>query len=331
MRLFLKEFEEPIVLRFGTFELVSGEWRKYTDNLLTPGVYPSGNQSENTTFTVASVNIEENGKRLPVPYVLPPGIEQEKMYTTTTVTNMNEQAQSLKIKDLGDGDARAIYKTTDYDLRQYKYLRMFVHAEKMFEIDEYETGDLSLFVRLGTDFTNNYYEYEIPLTFTPWYIGASNRETIWPEANELELDLEKLVKVKENRNAKIRSNDNSVSSLIPYYENVDGRKITVLGTPNIAGVKVLMIGVRNPKKQSIYDNDDMQPKSAEIWINELRLTDFNRSSGWAATGFARANLADLGDLSLSATYRSAGFGGLDQKVSEISQDNVGTVDVATNI
>ncbi|MEE1204285.1 MAG: cell surface protein SprA, partial [Bacteroidales bacterium] len=94
---------------------------------------------------------------------------------------------------------------------------------------------------------------------------------------------------------------------------------------------VLMIGVRNPKKQSIYDNDDMQPKSAEIWINELRLTDFNRSSGWAATGFARANLADLGDLSLSATYRSAGFGGLDQKVSEISQDNVGTVDVATNI
>ena len=331
MRLFLREFEEPIVLRFGTFELVSGEWRKYTDNLLTPGVYPSGNQSENTTFTVASVNIEENGKRLPVPYVLPPGIEQEKMYTTTTVTNMNEQAQSLKIKDLGDGDARAIYKTTDYDLRQYKYLRMFVHAEKMFEIDEYETGDLSLFVRLGTDFTNNYYEYEIPLTFTPWYIGASNRETIWPEANELELDLEKLVKVKENRNAKIRSNDNSVSSLIPYYENVDGRRITVLGTPNIAGVKVLMIGVRNPKKQSIYDNDDMQPKSAEIWINELRLTDFNRSSGWAATGFARANLADLGDLSLSATYRSAGFGGLDQKVSEISQDNVGTVDVATNI
>ena len=331
MRVFLREFEEPIVLRFGTFELVSGEWRKYTDNLLTPGIYPSGTQSENTSFTVATVNIFENGKRLPVPYAMPPGIEQEQIYTTTTVTNQNEQAQSLKILDLGDGDARAIYKTTDFDLRQYKRLKMFVHAEKVNEFDEYQTGELSLFVRLGTDFTNNYYEYEIPLSFTPWFISASNREAIWPEDNSVDIDLEKLVSVKENRNAKIRSNDNTVSSLIPYYENIDGRKITVLGTPNIAGVKVIMIGIRNPKKQHQNDGDDMLPKSAEIWINELRLTDFNRSSGWAATGFARANLADLGDISLSASYRSAGFGGLEQKISEISQDNIGTVDVATNI
>jgi cell surface protein SprA len=262
---------------------------------------------------------------------MPPGIEQEQIYTTTTVTNQNEQAQSLKILDLGDGDARAIYKTTDFDLRQYKRLKMFVHAEKVNEFDEYQTGELSLFVRLGTDFTNNYYEYEIPLSFTPWFISASNREAIWPEDNSVDIDLEKLVSVKENRNAKIRSNDNTVSSLIPYYENIDGRKITVLGTPNIAGVKVIMIGIRNPKKQHQNDGDDMLPKSAEIWINELRLTDFNRSSGWAATGFARANLADLGDISLSASYRSAGFGGLEQKISEISQDNIGTIDVATNI
>ncbi len=331
MRVFLREFEEPIILRFGTFELVSGEWRKYTDNLLTPGIYPSGTQSENTTFTVATVNIEENGSRLPVPYAIPPGIEQEKMYSTTAVTNLNEQAQSLTIRELGDGDARAIYKTAEMDMRQYKRLKMFVHAEKLNEFDEYRTGDLSLFIRLGTDYTNNYYEYEVPLAFTPWYIGASNRDAIWPSANELDIDLERMVKVKENRNSKIRSNDPAVSSLIPYFENVDGRKITVLGTPNIAGVKVIMIGVRNPKKQSINDNDDMLPKSAEIWINELRLTDFNRSGGWAATGFARANLADLGDVSLSAGYRSAGFGGIEQKISEISQENVGNLDLATNI
>ena len=124
MRMFLREFEEPIILRFGTFELVSGEWRKFTDNLLEPGLYPTGTQSENTTFSVASVNIEENGKRLPVPYALPPGIEQEQMYSTTSVTNMNEQAQSLKICELSDGDARAIYKTTELDLRQYKRLNV---------------------------------------------------------------------------------------------------------------------------------------------------------------------------------------------------------------
>lgn len=331
MRLFLKGFEEPVILRFATFELVSGEWRKYTDNLLSPGIYPGGEQTENTTFTVASVNIEENGKRSPIPYVLPPGIDREKMYSTTSMTNMNEQAQSMKIGDLADGDARAIYKTTELDIRQYKRLKMFVHAEQLNEFDDYKKGDMTLFIRLGTDFTNNYYEYEVPLSFTPWYTGTSNREAIWPTDNEVDIDLERLVKVKENRNEKVRGGDQTVSSLIPYYEVVDGKKLTVLGMPNIAGVKVIMIGVRNPKKQNENDNDDMLPKSAEIWINELRLTDFNRSGGWAATGFARTNLADLGDVSLAASYRSAGFGTLEQKVSEISQDNVGTLDFATNI
>lgn len=331
IRMFLKDFQDPVILRFATFELVSGDWRKYSDNLLAPGMYPSGTQTENTTFTVASVNIEENGKRTPIPYVLPPGIDREKMYSTTSYQQMNEQALSMKITDLSDGDARAIYKTSELDMRQYKKLKMFVHAEKMLEKDTYKNGEVNLFVRLGSDFTGNYYEYELPLNFTPWYTGATNRTAIWPTANDVEIDLEKIVKVKENRNEKMRSGDNSVSSLLPYYEIVDGRKITVLGSPSISNVQVMMIGVRNPKKVSINDDDDMQAKSVEVWINELRLTDFNKSAGWAATGTARTNLADLGDLSLSGSYRSAGFGTLEQSISKISQDNIGTFDVATNI
>lgn len=331
IRMFVKDFKEPVILRFATFELVSGDWRKYSDNLLTPGMYPTGTQTENTTFTVASVNIEENGKRSPVPYVLPPGIDRQKMYSSTSFQQMNEQALSLKVSDLSDGDARAIYKTAELDMRQYKKLKMFVHAEKMYERDAYKNGEVSLFLRLGSDFTNNYYEYELPLNFTPWNTGASDKEAIWPEANNIELDLEKIVKVKENRNEKVRSGDNTISSLLPYYEIVDGRKITVLGSPSISNVKVMMIGVRNPKKAHINDHDDMLPKSVEVWINELRLTDFNKSSGWAATGFARTNLADLGDLSLSGSFRSAGFGSLEQSISEISQDNVGAFDVSTNL
>ncbi|MFA6806845.1 MAG: cell surface protein SprA [Bacteroidales bacterium] len=331
IRMFLKDFKEPVILRFATFELVSGDWRKYSDNLLTPGMYPTGTQTENTTFTVASVNIEENGKRTPIPYVLPPGIDREKMYSSTSFQQMNEQALSVKVSDLSDGDARAIYKTAELDMRQYKKLKMFVHAEKMQERDAYNNGEVSLFIRLGSDFTNNYYEYELPLNFTPWNTGASDKEAIWPEANNVEIDLEKIVKVKENRNAKVRSGDNTTSSLLPYYEIIDGKKITVLGSPSISNVKVMMIGVRNPKKVHINDQDDMMPKSVEVWINELRLTDFNKSSGWAATGFARTNLADLGDLSLSGSYRSAGFGGLEQSISEISQDNIGSFDISTNL
>jgi cell surface protein SprA len=331
IRMFLKEFEEPVILRFATFELVSGDWRKYTDNLLSPGMYPSGTQTENTTFTVASVNIEENGKRSPIPYVLPPGIDREKMYSSTSFQQMNEQSLSMKVTDLSDGDARAIYKTSDLDMRQYKKIKMFVHAEKMLERDDYKSGEVNLFVRLGSDFTNNYYEYELPLNFTPWYTGLSDDKAIWPEGNNVEIDLEKIVKVKESRNRKVRSGDNSVSGLLPYYEIVDGRKITVLGSPSISNVKVMMIGVRNPKKKNVQDNDDMMPKSVEVWINELRLTDFNKSSGWAATGFARTNLADLGDVSFSGSYRSAGFGSLEQSITQISQDDVGSFDISTNI
>ena len=331
IRMFLKEFEEPVILRFATLELVSGDWRKYTDNLMTEGMYISGTQTENTTFTVASVNIEENGKRSPIPYVIPPGIEREKEYRSTSFQQLNEQSLSMKITDLSDGDARAIYKTSDFDMRQYKKMQMFVHAEKVNEGDNYRNGEVSLFVRLGSDFTHNYYEYELPLNFTPWYTGSSNEEAIWPKANNVELDLEKIVKVKESRNKKVRSGDNSVSSLIPYYEIVEGKKVTVLGSPSISNVKVMMIGVRNPKKVHINDNDDMLAKSVEVWINELRLADFNKASGFAAVGFARTNLADLGDLAISGSYRSAGFGTLEQSISEISQDNVGTFDISTNI
>ncbi|MDR1726265.1 MAG: cell surface protein SprA [Bacteroidales bacterium] len=330
MRMFLRDFEEPIILRFGTFELVAADWRKYTDNLFENGIYTPP-QTDNTKFTIASVNIEENGKRFPVPYNLPPGIEREDLLSGTTNVLANEQALSIKIENLADGDARAIYKTTEFDMRQYGKLKMFVHAEKMYEQEDYNTGELSLFLRIGTDFTNNYYEYELPLSFTTWGTSFIDKEAIWPEKNNIDIDLERLVKVKENRNAQIRGGSSNVAISLPYYEYVDGKKMSVVGSPNIGSVKVIMIGVRNPKKKNINDNDDMLPKSAELWINELRLTDFNRSSGWAATGFARTNLADLGDLSISGSYRSAGFGSLEQKVSEVSLDNIGTFDIATNL
>ena len=46
----------------------------------------------NTLFDVSAVNIEENGNRSPVNYVLPPGIEQEIDNTTTATRQQNEQS-----------------------------------------------------------------------------------------------------------------------------------------------------------------------------------------------------------------------------------------------
>ena len=321
MRMFLNDFQEPIILRFATLELVYATWRKYTENLLQPGDYPTGTGS-NTSFSISTVNIEENGSRYPVPYVLPPDIEREEWYTTSTdAIQLNEQALSLDITDLASGDARAVYRSTQYDLRNYGKLKMFVHAEKKSESAPIEDDDLVLFVRLGSDYTSNYYEYEVPLKFTQWGVGKDDPYAIWPRENNVEIDLTKLVDIKTNRNRLIRNGDISYSSQLLYSEYVEGRKYTVLGTPNLGKVKVIMIGVRNPKKESLDDGNDMMPKSCIVWLNELRLTDFNNRGGWAAMALARTNLADLGNLSVYGSYRTSGFGNLEEKPTSLELVN----------
>lgn len=330
MRMFLKGFSEPIICRFATLELVRGEWRKYGNQLLSPGDYVPADQSA-TTFNVSAVNIEENGKRTPIPYVIPPGIKREVNQATTNLQKLNEQSLSMRILNLGDGDARAIYKTADFDFRQFKNLKMYVHAEKAVVNEELKYGDLNVFIRLGSDFTQNYYEVEMPLAFTPWGVGSLDEYAIWPEINNMEINLESLVSVKERRNQAMRSGNTNISLINPYIE-FDGKfRITVVGSPSISNVKTIMIGVRNPKKKSLTDLDDMLPKSAEIWINELRLTDFNDKTGWAATARVRANLADLGDVTLSGTHSTAGFGSIEKKINETQKENITSYDIATNL
>jgi len=330
MRLFMRDFERPIVTRFATFELVRGEWRRYDHPLLEPGDYPSGDYGNETNFTVATVNIEENGKREPVPYVIPPGIERESNFGTTTYVLQNEQSIELNVSNLFDGDARGVFKTTDFDFRQYKKLKMFVHAEKLVEDEELEYGDMKAFIRIGADFTHNYYEYEVPLEFTKWGTLASATDSIWPEVNNFDIDLQELVHVKQNRNVALRDPNTDLRLDKPYTEYIGNNKVTVLGSPNISDVKGILIGVRNPKQQSGFD-DDGSSRSAIIWVDELRLTDFNDHPGWAATGRVEANLADLGRVTVSGSHSSAGFASLEKKINQIPLEYVTNFMVSTDI
>lgn len=311
MRMFLKQFDEPVILRFATLDLVYSTWRKYSEDLLQPGDYPTGT-SENTSFNISTVNIEENGSRQPVPYVLPPGIEREEWYSSgNSYTQLNEQSISLDVDQLSSGDARAIYRSTSYDLRYYGHMKMFVHAEKKYASDVLNDDDLVLFIRLGTDYTNNYYEYELPLKLTPWYTPSDDPYAIWPDDNLVDIDLQRMTEIKTSRNRKIRGGEAGYSPTLLYSEMVDGKKYTVLGTPNLGKVKVIMIGVRNPKKESLTDGNNMLPKSAIVWVNELRLSDYTNKGGWAAMALARTSLADVGNLSLYGSYTTANFGNLE--------------------
>ena len=341
MRMFVREFHNPIVLRFASLDLVKGEWRTYTQSIQAPGEYQPNDIANGTTLDISAVNIEENGRRSPVPYVIPPGIIQEQIVGTTAVTKLNEQSLQMTVQNLVDGDGRAIYKTTDFDLRQYKYLKMFVHAEQAKEDDPLYDQDLTVFMRLGTDFTENYYEYEIPLKVTPWETPYTNKEGIWPEINNFEILLEDLVTVKSNRNTAMKQPGSNVRLNLIYSERfkkgtIDGtdyyHTIKVIGNPTISDVQAMMIGVRNPKRQSLDNTtDDGLTKSVVLWVNELRLTDLSSNGGWAGTGRIEATLADLGRFVATGSYSSGGFGALDSDIIDNTFEANSQFSVSTDL
>ncbi|MFH1160257.1 MAG: cell surface protein SprA [bacterium] len=316
MRVFFKGFRKEIVCRFATLELTREEWRNYNYSLLAPGEYIPDEYQNQTTFDISTVSIEENGSMEPIPYVMPPGIDRETNWASTNFQQLNEQSMALNICNLVDGDARAAYKTTEFDFRQFKRLKMFVHAQQQIVSQDLKEGDLTVFIRIGSDFTQNFYEYEIPLMFTPWDVSADDAYTIWPESNAFDISLERLVQVKYDRIIAMREPGSKLTASMPYVE-YDGRnKITVIGSPTISDVGAIMIGIRNPKKTIDSPDDDGQAKCAQIWVDELRLNDFNKKGGWAAIARVAADLADLGRVQLIGSYSSAGFSTIERKTTQ---------------
>jgi cell surface protein SprA len=325
MRMFMRNFEDTTVMRFASLELVRSEWRKFNYSLLQGQEGLTIPETGNSAFEVSVVNIEESSQRVPVNYVLPPNTDRVVDVNTIQERELNEQALQLVAKDLPDGDARAVYKTIMYDLRQYRRLQMDVHAEALVSDMNLQNDDLSLFVRLGSDLQNNYYEYEIPLKLTPHgFYSDNHRYVVWPEENMLDINLSDFTELKAFRNA----NGGSVSVM---YEQVRGsHTVRVKGNPNLGRVKAIMIGVRNPIKKDIV-SDMGVPKSGAIWVNELRLSDFENKGGWAGTANLGLRLADFGNVSLSGNFVTAGFGGLEQTQQERSQEDIYRYDILSNL
>ncbi len=314
MRVFMRGFDKPVVCRLARFELVRSDWRRYQFDLQKPGEYIA-NDDNTTSFDVSAVSLQENGAKTPVNYVIPPGINQQQNIQTTNLVLLNEQALALKVCNLKDGDSRAIYKNIDLDVRSFKKLKMFMHAEQL-GTDVLHDNDVSVFVRLGSDFNNNYYEYEIPAKLTPKGYYDPNDETaklnVWPAANEFVIDFDDLTGAKTSRNSE--TGTDLVAAQKPFTKTFGGYNITIVGNPNLATIKSMMIGIRNTK------DDGALPKCAEVWVNELRLTDFQNKGGWATTGRVQAKLADFGQISLAATYSKPFFGSIEKKVSERSRE-----------
>ncbi len=334
MRMYMTGFTDDVVLRFATLDLVRGDWRTYTRSLRAESLGAELPADETgSSLDVNAVNILENEQRNPINYVLPPGIVREQLNNNNTIIAQNEQSLSLVVDNLGARDSRGVFKNLNIDLRQYENLKMFVHAEEIGTELSPSDATLAGFLRIGTDFSENFYQIELPLQFTPW--GATTDTEIWPDANRLDVALDDLKKVKSLR-INLRS-DNVPLSELRYYEIDNGEvipvgendprtpgrlRIGIKGNPSLGNIRSVMVGVKN--------NTD-QIQGGEVWFNELRLAGLDNEGGWASIVAMDANVADFANVTATASTSTSGFGGIDQMPNERAREDAITYDVVTNL
>lgn len=324
-RMFMTGFKSVTHLRFGTLELVRGEWRSYDFNLNNRGDAPAEGELD-----MSVVNIEENTTREPVNYILPPGVTRITDPGQAQITQLNEQSMQLKVMGIQAGDARAAYKDTRLDLRNYERMQMWVHGEALIDNPtNLRSGEMSVFMRLGSDVKNNYYEYEVPLTLTPpgRYKGDSPamRYEVWPADNYFNFKLQNLVDVKTSRNHAKSEGTPGVGYSVRFSErDPDNERniISVVGNPSLSDVRVMLVGVRNNSSTT---------KDAVVWLNELKVTDFNSEGGWAAKANATLGVSDIATVNFAAHKETAGFGSIDQSLSERRMDDYEQYNIAFQI
>lgn len=337
VRMYLKEFEEKTVFRFGTLDLVRSDWRRYKQTLQVNKDNPD---DDPTDFSVGIIGTIENEGS----YVVPPGIEQEELFNNNTVVRQNEQSLVVNVCDLESQDSRGVYKNLNIDMRQYKRLRMFIHAEEegsgfKDESDSNPNEALVGFIRMGNDLTENYYQIELPLQKSAK--GSTNADEAWPEENQINLPLAILGKIK----AQLISDGGPAVDGEPNFYDVVGddivavtdqfsgysagnHRVAIKGNPNFGDIRTLMVGVKNAVGGS---TPAASPVCAQVWFNELRLSDMDNEGGWAAVLSVDTNLADFANISATGRRSTSGFGTIEQGPSQRSLEDVKQYDVVTNI
>jgi cell surface protein SprA len=321
LRMIMTGWDQPVVLRMANFRMIGSRWRRYQANLKVG--FQKEEEKDYNDFNVSVVNLEENGAweagSNVSPYRIPPGVVRDRDNTSSVSRQLNEQSVQVCIDNLEDGDARAIFKNVAVDLYNYGRIKMFLHANSRTAQD----NELVAFLRLGTDFDQNYYEIEIPLKLSSTDIVEPTAREVWPEENEIDLDLNELYALK-----RIRDGDPAASTTAVYTGGtlVAGRHtLRILGRPDLTSVQVMMIGVRNPK------TPDSRSHSVCLWANELRVTDFNRTPGWAVSSTLSAKLADFATVTGSLRHTTFGFGSVSSKIGERTRDETTAYDVSASV
>ena len=340
MRLFMTGFSEEITVRFAAVELVRGEWRQFIGTL-DPNETDAQNQDDNTVLESIAVNVQENSNRIPIKYVLPPGVQREQLFDNNAVINQNEQSLALRVTaknrsipgGLEPEDSRAVFKNVEVDLRQFEKMKMFIHAEAIennVDANRLKDDEMVAFIRFGNDFTQNFYQVEIPLKVTPH--GTNSPEEIWPEDNEIDLRLSLLTQLKVLNIGGVNPNPDEIyflneDELDPTLANKPNKlRLGIKGNPNFGLVRTLMVGIRNTRTGQV----ELESIRGEVWFNELRVAGMKNKGGMAAIMSVDANAADFANISATGRMGTIGFGTLEQGPNERSREDMRQYDIVTN-
>ena len=320
MRLYLTRWEQPVVLRMVQPQFVANQWRQYLSRIVDPAIQVPGigTATDADAFAISTVSVEENGPSVAtasIPYIVPPNITRDVEYGSTAVSRQqNEQSLRLTVTNLRDGYAKAAYKNLTTNLLRYKRLRMYFHAEAN-GTSPLENGAVRAFIRIGTDYSQNYYEYSLPLTVTQ--PGQATQADVWPETNNVDVALQDFIDAKALRNQR------SLPLTVPFTTTLaSGASITILGNPDFSQVQGCMIGILNPAATRIGGDTDASDKSVTLWADELRVFDFDNQGGWAANARLNVKLADLANITATGSFIGVGFGGLQDKAQQRSTADV---------
>ena len=176
---------------------------------------------------------------------------------------------------------------------------------------------------------SNFYEYEVPLHLTaPGKYNTNNTNdqyAVWPEANFMDVKLSLFTDIKKERNRAKHDESQQVGNTTLYtgYDpDHRANRVSVLGNPSLSDVRVVMIGVRN---------NSSKEKSGEVWVNELKVTDFDQDGGWAAKGNVNLAFSDVATVNFGGHIETVGFGNVDQNLSSRRMDDYKQYNVATQV
>ena len=354
IRVWTTGHEVPATIRFAALELVGSQWRKGVDIPLDERNPSLSADATSVRISISSVNNEENS----AVYLPPRGtiISETRLANGTTQTT-REQSMVVRVENLEPQRQLAIFKpyTRGIDLLKYSNIRMFVHAHGLLA-DGTALEDLPLeearskarlFVRLGANETSDYYEYEQPLT--PSKETAGNADELWQTNQNVDgeiIDLNSVnIVISALNQLKVERDQRGASTDTTFWSFEDGEirgpdasqfappgtRLGIRGTPSLASINTIVVGVRNPAPDSLGIQANQVLEDLTVWINELRASGYDNASGWSALTNADIKLADLGRIKANFQTQTDGFGSLASTLDDRDQRAITNWSVTTDL